>query len=257
MENESEEFSSFAASPVVRMSLTVAASALVAAGVLLAAPAARAETRTYLSLHARLLPAKSKITDSDKKKNGHWVGTHVWANEKSHPARPDLSLFLKEENRFRDQGLVLNKAFAGFQSHATSWLGFNLYYAKKDMFYTKPLSKHLGSADVFAKAKLGPFWGYTRVGNEWHMTDKFYRLRDYFEVGWVTPAPWLTVWAAEEFRYDADVGRLNMNDNRFGLGFKVRKMLKVRPFVDIENKRRGKPTWHELTFVGVSVGVNI
>jgi hypothetical protein len=207
---------------------------LAAASVACLSPsAARAETRTYLDVN---------------------LGVHPRTSEYQ---APQLRIFAREENRFRSQGLVLNKAFIGPQVLATPWLQFDLYYAKKDMFYAAHKSKHMATFDMLLKAKLGPLRGKDRMGSEWHVTDQFYRFRNYTELGYVTPIKWLSLWTAEEFRYDADAQRINVNDNRFGLGLQATSTLRLRPFVDIENTRRGKPSWHRLMFLGFFVGASI
>jgi hypothetical protein len=199
----------------------------------LASPTARAETRTYLDLDVAIAPSVPNAPP------------------------PQLRLFGREENRFRNQGLVLNKAFAGARLSAFPWLQLAPYYAKKDMFYGKHVSKHMAVMDLLLTAKLGRLRGKYRLGNEWHVTDSFYRLRNYAELAYVMPLPWLSAWTAEEFRIDSDQQRVNVNDVRLGLGVRAKKRLQIRPFVDVESSRRGKPSWEHLTFVGIAFAAKV
>ena len=54
-----------------------------------------------------------------------------------------LDMFIKQENRFRESGLVLNKVFIGMKPKILPWLSGKIYYANKDLNYTRHLNKHI------------------------------------------------------------------------------------------------------------------
>ena len=203
--------------------------------VLISAPAAWAVTQDFRTYIAGFV----KITDFN--------------------AHLPLSFFGKNENRFRSQGLVYDKEFVGLQQQVLPWFVVRTYWVHKDLWYTKHADKQMYVVELIFKHRWGWFGGMYRNGNEWHITDKFYRNREKFEFrGFIPkPAQWLYFWVAEEFRIDSDQGRINMNDVWMGLGFKPRKGLDLRAFWGVELKRRHKPSWKRTDMIGVSLAFHL
>jgi len=170
-------------------------------------------------------------------------------------AKMPLSIFGKNENRFRSQGLVYDKEFIGIQQQFLPWFIFRTYWVHKDLWYTKHADKQMYVAEFIFKHRRGYFGCMYRNGNEWHITDGFYRNREKFEFHGYLPEPakWLYFWVSEEFRIDSDEGRINMNDVWLGLGFKPRKGIDIRAFWGNEMKHRKTPGWVRTDLVGVSM----
>lgn len=164
-----------------------------------------------------------------------------------------LDLFVKEENRYRESGLVLNKLFIGVKPTILPWLSSQLYYANKDLDYTRHQNKHMLVGDIILSTRMGPFAVKDRSGNEWHITDHFYRYRNYFEMGWRTPVRWLSLWSSEELRFDSDQSRVNMNDVRLGISLRWQKGLNSRIFFDLDSNRRNTDEWHQKPFLGIEM----
>ena len=166
-----------------------------------------------------------------------------------------VALFAKQESRFRREGLVLTKSFLGTQVTSAPWLASRLYYANKDQAGDPHRNRHLLSAEILLRAHLGRIALLDRSGNEWHISDRFYRYRNYLELA--GPFLWgrLSPWASEEWRFDSDQGRINLNDNRIGLTARIKPAVKLRVFGDLEQKRRGKPGWQRTIFLGLALGV--
>lgn len=196
---------------------------------LLTISSVQAEVRTYLQVSTALLPKQDHKRDFK------------------------LNIFLREESRYRESGLVLNKLFIGVRPTFRPWLLSQFYYANKDMDYTQHQNKHMLVGDIILSSWLGLFTLKDRSGNEWHITDRFYRYRNYFEVAWRTPIRQLTVWTAEEWRYDSDQSRVNVNDIRLGIGLHLRKELNTRIFIDLESNRRSVSNWQQKPFLGLEI----
>ena len=196
------------------------------AAVMAEATTARAEVRMYTLVRTRLLDLSHTST---------------------------IDIFLKQENRFRESGLVLNKVFVGLKPKIRPWLSVQIYYANKDLNYTRHLNKHMVVGDIILSTRLGSFAIKNRNGNEWHITDHFYRYRNYSAFAWSTPVGWLTLWTAEEWRFDSDQSRVNMNDIRLGIALGLRKRLNSKIFFDLESKRRNSVSWRENPFLGMEL----
>lgn len=173
-----------------------------------------------------------------------------------------LRPMFRSEQRFRESGLVLLKTSAGLRFGALPWLSLQTYYAHKDLFYQDHRQAHMAVVDVILHGHLGPLRLMDRNGNEWHVTDGFYRYRNYFETLWEIgrwrPGGWnVGLWTSEEFRIDADVGRVNLNDIRVGLQFAPHQGYRLRLFYDLEAKRRGTPDWALTHFVGLVFAVRL
>jgi len=193
----------------------------------------QAEVRSYLQLDTRLLPA-SKLKQALK-----------------------LDVFVKEESRYRREGLVLNKLSLGFRPTFNPWLKAQVYYAHKDMDYTRRLTKHMLVGDVILSARSGTFSLKDRSGNEWHITDRFYRYRNYLELALKTPIHRFTVWTAEEWRFDSDQSRVNMNDVRLGLSMHLPGNLNSKIFYDFESNRRHCEHWQDNSFMGLALTASL
>ncbi len=173
------------------------------------------------------------------------------------PWKLSLGPFLKNESRFREQGLVLEKVSVGMKAQFVPWLSVQAYYAHKDVWSTGHAQKHMAVGDVIVAVSPGAFRLADRSGNEWHATDGFYRYRNDFEVLWRTPAHWLAVWGSEELRVDSDQERVTQNDVALGLQVAPTRGMSIRPFYDIEHLRRGKPRWVRRWYVGLSVAFRV
>jgi hypothetical protein len=170
-----------------------------------------------------------------------------------------LSIFGKNENRFRSQGLVYDKEFLGVKQGLGSWFMLRLYWVHKDLWYKSHRAKSMCVFEFFVHHRFGPFGFVYRNGNEWHVTDRFYRNREKLELQGFLPKPaqWLYFWASEEFRVDSDQSRVNMNDWWLGVGFRPKKALNLRLFWGMEHKRRLKPDWNRTDILGIMVSVSI
>jgi hypothetical protein len=167
--------------------------------------------------------------------------------------------FVREESRFRSEGLVYQKFFAGFRFKILSWLEFQNYYARKELMYpgSPHVGKNMASWDAIFHPTVGPFHLLNREANEWNITDKFYRYRNLSEVMYTTPVAWFSVFAFDEFRVDSDQGRVNKNDAGAGVQFDPTKSLSLRIFYDFEANRRNLPGWRYVNFAGLSCAVHL
>lgn len=160
----------------------------------------------------------------------------------------NLRPMLRTEQRFRDQGLVLLKVFAGLRSNVLPWLTLQTYYAHKDKFYKDHEIWHMLVLDLIVHFKLGPLAIADRNGNELHtqpgFASYFYRYRNNLDVHFNPGLSWLRLWVADEIRIDADQARLNMNDAKAGIDLLAGKSLRFRLYYDLESTRRSKPDWH-------------
>ncbi|MCD6498886.1 MAG: hypothetical protein J7M25_11385 [Deltaproteobacteria bacterium] len=160
--------------------------------------------------------------------------------------------FVKTEDRFRKEGLVFHKTFAGTKLDILKWLALRFYYAHRELLYPgKPVkSKHMAVGDIIFYPTFGPVTIKNRECNEWHITDGFYRYRNLTEV-FYHPLRWFGIFASDEFRVDSDQSRVNMNDLVGGFQFKPHKHLALRLFYRLENKRRNLPSWQFTHSVGL------
>jgi len=167
-----------------------------------------------------------------------------------------LAPFVRTEERFGDQGLDLLKVFGGIRITALYWLAFQCYYAHKDFFNPGHRQANMAVGDIIFTYEKGPFRLKNRNGNEWHITDGFYRYRGYVEARYTTPAKWLRLWAAEEIRFDSDQARINENDVRAGLEFGNERVV-ARLFYFWEANRRERTHWNDTNIVGVSIALKL
>ena len=154
----------------------------------------------------------------------------------------DLRPMLRTEQRFRQQGMVLLKVFAGLRSDVASWLRLQAYYAHKDMFYADRKEIHLAVMDFVFHFKFGPVCVSDKNGNEWH-SDGFYRYRNDLHLSISPGVTWLRLWLGDEIRVDSDQARLNMNDAKAGLDLRLGKTVIWSVYYDLESKHRSKPGW--------------
>ncbi len=155
----------------------------------------------------------------------------------------NLRPMMRTEQRFRDQGLVLLKVFAGLRSDVTSWLTLQAYYAHKDMFYSDRKEVHMAVADAIFHFKAGPVHFSDKNGNEWHSDANFYRYRNELQVNFNPGLSWLRLWVGDEVRFDSDQARFNMNDALAGVDFRFGRLIRWRLYYDLESKHRSKPNW--------------
>ncbi len=170
-----------------------------------------------------------------------------------------LSVFAKNENRFRTKGLIFDKEMVGLGQGVTSWFKMNLYFAHKDLWKQSRIDKKMGVLELFVKHRFAYFAFSYRNGNEWHITDRFYRNREKIELRGILPRPvaWLSFWLSEEFRIDSDQGRINMNDLWVGLRFTPKKGLDLKVFWGMENNRRKASVWSRTDIVGLGLHLSI
>lgn len=170
--------------------------------------------------------------------------------------------FGRSEQRFRSDGLAYLKSFAGLRLDVLKWLGFQIYYAHKDMRYTgKPRKQaHMAVLDGLFKLKLGALRLADRNGFEYHVTDKFFRYRQMLQALVMLPwkgVRWLGFFANGELRVDSDQARVNMLDLRAGLQFRVGHHFFVKPFYYLEAKRRHADHWAKTHILGVFLAARI
>jgi len=192
-----------------------------------------AEVRTYLDISKKI------------------ASTGAWGFGKK------LDLFFRQENRFRESRTVFTKDFFGVREQMLSWLSTQIYYAHKELNYTRRLSKHMLVAELILQMRIGYFRIKNRNGFEWHISDGFDRYRNYSEITCFTPVKGLSLWVAEEFRFDSDQKRINVNDVRIGLRAKLMRSLSLQLFWDVEEKRRGRPSWQRNPFLGFSLSFQV
>ncbi len=159
----------------------------------------------------------------------------------------NLRPMLRTEERFRDQGLVYLKLFAGLRSDVLPWLTLQTYYAHKDKVSKDHEIWHMAVLDLIVHVEVGPLTIADRHGNELHirpgLSSSFYRYRNNLDLHFDPGLTWLRLWVADEIRMDADQARLNMNDAKAGIDLLAGKGLRVRLFYDLESSRRSKPDW--------------
>jgi len=213
--------------------------ALAALLVLCAAPrpasAGTYETRAYLDLDASVLQHQAGVLTLRLRPMG------------------------RAELRFRDEGLVYLKSFLGLRLDLTRWLMLQAYYAHKDLLYPDRArsNAHMAVLDPIFKVRRGPLRLLDRNGLEWHVTDAFFRYRNYLEAR-VTPGPaWLALFCGGELRVDSDQARVNMLDLRAGLELRPLAHLSVRPFYYLEAKRRGAPDWGLTHIFGMMLSMRL
>ncbi len=170
---------------------------------------------------------------------------HAWHAKSGLPAVHPL---IKTEQRFRDQGLVLEKVFAGARINTLRWLTVSIYYARLDKFYRAHQGWHLAVMDITPHVRLGPFKVSDKNGNELHYASggstAYYRYRNDLKLFWTPPGlKWLKIWAGDEVRFDSDERRMTMNDFTAGLVFRLNPRLTMKVYYDRESKRRGKDYW--------------
>lgn len=171
--------------------------------------------------------------------------------------RPYLDLMLRFEERFRAQGLVQVKGFAGVRINPAQWLTFQIYYANKSLRYSTPRRVNMFVGDIIFRLRLGAFRVTDRNGHEFHATDGFYRYRQRLEVHYQTPLSWLGVWIADEFRLDSDQRRVNLNDLQVGLELQPVQRIVLRLYYDLETKRRNRPEWEHTNVGGLIFGLRL
>jgi hypothetical protein len=178
---------------------------------------------------------------------------------------PDLRLgpFVREESRYREDGLTFVKTFAGARMRFSPWLRAAAYYAHKDFPASDRPQAHMAVLDVFGDFHLGPLTGFDKNGFEAHVTDEFLRYRNALEVRWESPLGWLAPFARGELRVDSDAQRVNLLDAWTGLLLTgpsrehERSPLSLRLFYGYEANRRGRPDWTGVHMLGVEVGARI
>ena len=163
-----------------------------------------------------------------------------------------LRPMIRTEQRYRVGGLYLLKAFIGVRSDLLPWLRIWTYYAHNDKWSNGVHQEvHMAVFDLMLHHRWGPVALGWRLGNEYHSAPGFYRLRNYFDLAVTLGVPWLRFYASEEFRFDSDPTRINMNDIRGGLDFIPTRWLKVRAFYDLELNRRSRDDWKRTHVAGL------
>ena len=176
---------------------------------------------------------------------------------------PDLQLgpFVREESRFREDGLTYVKAFAGARATFLPWLRAAAYYAHKDFPGSDRNQAHMAVLDVFVDFHVGPLVMFDKNGFEAHVTDEFFRYRNAFELRWESPLGWLAPFARGELRVDSDAARVNLLDAWAGLLLRLpdreRSPLSLRLFYGYETNRRGQPKWDGVHLIGIEFAARI
>lgn len=160
---------------------------------------------------------------------------------------------LRTEQRFRENGVVLNKVFTGLRFDVSPALKIQAYYAHKDLYYSDHQEIHMLVFDLILQYRLKSLTFKERNGNEWHSPSGFYRYRQYFELLHNVGVLRSAIWLSEEFRVDSDQRRVNQNDIRLGINFKLKDPLKIRLYYNLESKRRLKITWEANHIFGIMI----
>ncbi len=168
----------------------------------------------------------------------------------------------RSEQRFRTEGLVYLKSFAGLRLDVLRWLGLQLYYAHKDLRYTgKSRSQaHMTVLDTIFRVRLGPLRLLDRNGFEYHVTDRFFRYRQYLEAQVMLPykwVRWLGFFAGGELRVDSDEARVNMLDLRAGLVLRASRRFFFKPYYYLEAKRRHATQWQRTHILGLFLAARL
>ena len=188
------------------------------------------------------------------------IGTR-WSLAPDHA--PDLQLgpFVREESRFREDGLTYVKTFAGARMRFLPWLRAAAYYAHKDFPASDRPQAHMAVLDVFGEFHLGSLAGFDKNGFEAHITDEFFRYRNASELRWESPLGWLAPFARGELRVDSDAQRVNLLDAWAGLLLRRPNRepspLSLRLFYGYEANRRGQPDWTGVHILGLEVAARI
>jgi len=174
-------------------------------------------------------------------------------------ARAPLTLrpMLRTEQRFRRGGLRLLKISAGLRMDVRPWLLLQSYYAHIDKVSTNARDLHMAVFDVVLHHSFAWLGTLFRVGNEWHITDEFYRLRALVVLHFDLGVPWLQPWVSDEIRFDSDQTRINMQESIVGLDFRISSTLKTKLFYDLELTHRSRPGWQRSHVVGLVLAVRM
>ena len=201
----------------------------------------------------------SKILAAEKEFRNYLSIDYTTVRGDAGSLRLALSPYLTVENRFRDGNLVYQQWNLGSRLNLLSWLGFQAYYTPRELMYPgkSRANKDVAGFDVLLNPSYGPFRLLDRMANEWHMTDRFYRYRNFTDIIYKSPVRWIALDAFEEFRADSDQQRINQNDLGAGLQLLLNKSLSLRAFYDLEASRRQLPEWHYVSYIGVSIGAHL
>ncbi len=206
------------------------------------------------------LGAVSSRAEADIYETRTYVDVDVTAyRHKSGLINLRLRPMARAELRFRDEGLVYLKSFLGMRVNVLQWFMLQTYYAHKDLLYTgkKRKQAHLAVIDAIFNVKLGPVGLLDRNTFEWHITDTFFRYRNYFETNVVLGFPWLRGFAGGELRVDSDQGRVNMLDLRVGFKIHIVKHFAIKPFYYLEAKRRNATVWSRTHILGIFLAIRV
>lgn len=172
-----------------------------------------------------------------------------------------LGPFVREESRFRGDGLTYIKASAGARMTFLPWLRAAAYYVHKDFPSSGRQQAHMAVLDVFLDYHLGSLVMFDKSGFEVHVTDAFFRYRNAFELRWKSPLAWISPFARGELRVDSDALRVNMLDGWTGLLLKLpdreHSPLSLRMFYGYEANRRGKADWGGVHLLGLALAAKI
>jgi len=162
-----------------------------------------------------------------------------------------LRPMLRTEQRFARGGLTFLKISTGLRMDIRPWLRLQSYYAHIDQVSANHHDLHMGVFDVILRHRFDWLGTQVRVGNEWHATNDFYRLRLlaclHFDVG----LSWLRPYVSDEVRFNSDQARLNMQESVAGLDFKVSSALQMKLFYNLILTHHGHPGWHRNHVVGL------
>lgn len=184
-----------------------------------------------------------------------------WSLAPEHAPNLRLGPFVREESRFREDGLTYIKAFAGARMTFLPWLRAAAYYAHKDFPNSDRQQAHMAVLDVFLDYHVGSLVMFDKSGFEAHVTDEFFRYRNAFELRWESPLGWLAPFARGELRVDSDAARVNLLDGWAGLLLRLpdrnHSPLSLRLFYGYEANRRGQPEWDGVHLLGLELAARL
>jgi hypothetical protein len=165
-----------------------------------------------------------------------------------------LKPFLREESRFREGRFVYQQWNAGLRFQNKPWFSSQIYYTPRDQMYEGTPYKHkdVMGGDILFFLKIRSLRILNREANEWHMTDNFYRYRNFTNIIYITKIKWLAPYVYDEFRVDNDQKRMNVNDLGVGIQITPSSLLTMQIFYDHESNHRNISDWEYVRYFGLS-----
>jgi hypothetical protein len=170
-----------------------------------------------------------------------------------------LQPFVREYSRFVKGEYVYQQWNIGVRMKHESWLSTQIYYTPRDRMYpgTPRTHKHVAGYDFLVSPKFGNFELLDREANEWHITDRFYRLRNLMQIMFLPRIKWPSPYVFDEFRADSDQKRINVNGTGFGLQMDPSSLMTLRIFYNREGDRRNRPDWRYSRYLALSLVMHL